>query len=513
MTDFVEMFRHWNAGRSQVQIHQALDIDRKTIRKYLAPALAEGLQPAPDEPFDEEVWRARIQRWFPELVDPAARALTWPQIAAHHQWITDQLKVPVTVATIAQRLRDEHRVEVSESTVRRYIATTFTEQRLEERVTVPRGAVEPGSEAQIDYGKLGMWFDPVLGRRVAVWVFAMILSCSRALFVQPVLRMDQTSWNASHVAAFEFFGGVPARLVCDNLKTGVTRPDLYDPLINLAYGELAMFYGTLIDPARARKPKDKPRIERPMPYIRDSFFAGRQFTSLTQMQGDALRWASDVYGVHKHRGLEGATPASVFTALEADALIPLPPRPFESVIYTVGTLAPDCHIKSGKAFYSAPWRLMGQKLLVRTAGDVVQIFHHDVVVATHVLHLSGRSTNFEHYPPHKIAHTLRSVTWCRTQAEQIGPAAVAIVAELSAVNAIHRLRAIQGIIRLRDKYGADRLDAACARALAVGDPGYRTVKGILVAGTEHGDDPPHHHAPAPPAMLRGPDAFGTDLTA
>ncbi|BBY58483.1 hypothetical protein MSAR_20320 [Mycolicibacterium sarraceniae] len=101
----------------------------------------------------------------------------------------------------------------------------------------------------------------------------MILSCSRALFVQPVLRMDQTSWNASHVAAFEFFGGVPARLVCDNLKTGVERPDLYDPLINPAYGELAAHYGTLIDPARARKPKDKPRIERPMPYIRDSFFA------------------------------------------------------------------------------------------------------------------------------------------------------------------------------------------------------------------------------------------------
>jgi transposase len=102
-----------------------------------------------------------------------------------------------------------------------------------------------------------MWLDPVSGRRVAVWVFAMILSCSRALFVQPVLKMDQGSWNASHLAAFEFFGGVPARLVCDNLKTGVQRPDLYDPLINLAYGELAAFYGTLIDPARARKPRDK----------------------------------------------------------------------------------------------------------------------------------------------------------------------------------------------------------------------------------------------------------------
>ena len=149
---------------------------------------------------------------------------------------------------------------------------------------MPRGAVEAGSEAQIDYGRLGMWFDPVSGRRVAVWVFAMILSCSRALFVQPVLKMDQTSWNASHVAAFEFFGGVPARLVCDNLKTGVERADLYDPQINLAYAELAVFYGTLIDPARARKPKDKSRIERPMPNIRDSFFAGRDFGSLTQMR-------------------------------------------------------------------------------------------------------------------------------------------------------------------------------------------------------------------------------------
>lgn len=290
------------------------------------------------------------------------------------------------------------------------------------------------------------------------------------------------------------------------------RADLYDPQINPAYAELAAFYGTLIDPARARKPKDKPRIERPMPYIRDSFFAGREFTGLAQMQAEALRWSAEVYGVHKHRGLDGQTPASVFAALERDALMALPKRRFESVVYTVGTLAPDCHVKSGNAFYSAPWKLMGQKLLVRTAGDVVQIFHNDAVVATHVLHLSGRSTNFEHYPPQKIAHTLRNVTWCRTQAERIGPGVVAIVAELSMVNAIHRIRAIQGIIRLRDKYGDTRLDAACARALAVGDPGYRTVKGILAAGTEHGDDTSQHLAPSVPALLRGPAAFCTEHT-
>jgi transposase len=512
VTDFVEMFRHWHAGRSQVQIYEALGIDRKTIRKYVAPAVAEGLEPAPDELFDEQVWRERIGRWFPVLVDPSVRALTWDQIAVHRDWIAEQLDAPVTVATIAQRLRDGRGVDVSESTVRRYIATSFAEQHLEDKVTVPRGAVDPGSEAQIDYGKLGMWLDPETGRRVAVWVFAMILSCSRALFIQPVLRMDQRSWNASHVAAFEFFGGVPARMVCDNLKTGVIRPDLYDPLINLAYGELAAFYGTLIDPARANKPKDKPRVERPMPYIRDSFWAGRQFESVTQMQREGLRWSREVYGLHKHRGLDGATPTSVFNAVEREALMSLPRRPFEPVVYTVGTVAPDCHVKSGKAFYSVPWRLLGQKVTVRAAGDVVQIFHHDAVVATHVLHYSGRSTNFEHYPPHKVAHTLRTVTWCRSQAEQIGPGAVAIVAELSEINAIHRLRAIQGIIALRDRHGDARLNAACARALEVGDPRYRTVKGILVAGTEAGDTPAVDAAP-PPAMLRGPEAFDTERSA
>lgn len=359
-----------------------------------------------------------------------------------------------------------------------------------------------------------MWFDPRLGRRVAVWAFVMVLACSRKMFVQPVFRMDQSSWNASHVAAFEYFGGVPARLVCDNLKTGVERPDLYDPKINPAYQELASFYGTLIDPARARKPKDKPRVERPMPYIRDSFWAGREFTSLDQMQNAALHWATEVYGRHQHRGLDGTTPSAVFEAIEQSALTQLPARSFEAVRYSVGKVAPDCHVKAGKAFYSVPWRLLGRKVSVRTAGDLVQVFHDDTVVATHVLHLTGRSTNFEHYPPQKIAHTLRSVTWCRAQAEQIGPGAVAVVDDLSSVNAIHRLRAMQAIIRLREKFDDARLDAACARALALDDVQYRTIKGMLAAGTEQGDRSLEQPGtPPPPAMLRGPEAFDTERSA
>ncbi|WP_419423134.1 hypothetical protein [Rhodococcus opacus] len=147
MIDLMELFRHWHSGRSQVQIAEALDIDRKTIRKYLAPAVAAGLTPGEGGKFDEPLWWELITGWFPEVGDPAARAVTWPAIAAHHDWIDGQLTASVTVATIAQRLRDDHGVAVSESTVRRYVAAQFAEKVAESKVTVARGAVPPGDEA------------------------------------------------------------------------------------------------------------------------------------------------------------------------------------------------------------------------------------------------------------------------------------------------------------------------------------------------------------------------------
>jgi transposase len=258
MFDLVELYTHWQAGRGQREMAASLNIDRKTIRKYVAPAIAEGITPKVTPTLTAEQWAVKAAEWFPGLHDPAARAVTWPAITAHAETIKGWLDADVTVATIAQRLRDEHGVAASESSVRRWVAAHFADEVARDKVTVPRGAVAPGSEAQIDYGKLGMWTDPATGKRVSVWAFVMVLACSRHIFVQPVLKMDQISWCASHVAAFEFFGGVPARLVIDNLKTGVDKPDLYDPKLNRTYAELATHYGTLVDPARANKPKDYP---------------------------------------------------------------------------------------------------------------------------------------------------------------------------------------------------------------------------------------------------------------
>jgi hypothetical protein len=192
----------------------------------------------------------------------------------------------------------------------------------------------------------------------------MVLAASRHMFVRPVLVMDQRSWVASHVAGFAYFGGVTRRLAPDNLKTGVDRPYLYGPKLNRAYGELAHHYGTLIDPARARKPKDKPRVERPMPYVRDSFWRGRDFRSEAEMQRAAVTWCTDVAGVRHHRSLEGASPLSLFAAVEAEALIPLPQVGFE-LAWSRPKVGPDCYIKVGKALYTMPWRLIGRNVDAR----------------------------------------------------------------------------------------------------------------------------------------------------
>ncbi len=124
-------------------------------------------------------------------------------------------------------------------------------------VRVLRDTPPAGEEAQVDYGLLGRWFDPAAQRMRRVWGFIMVLTCSRLMFLRPVLRMDELSWVEAHVLAFEFFAGAVRRVVPDNLKSGVIRPDLYDPLINKAFAEFAAHYGCLVDPARVQKPRDK----------------------------------------------------------------------------------------------------------------------------------------------------------------------------------------------------------------------------------------------------------------
>jgi transposase len=258
--DVAEILVHWHAGRSLSEMAESLGVDRKTLRKYVAPAAAAGIVPGGPAKSEEE-WHELVRGWFPELADTRLRQVTWPAIAVHHDYIVEQLKARVRMSTIHQRLRDERGLAASVASFRRYVNANLPEEVRRSQVTVwnPRPS-EAGEQAQIDYGQLGRWLDPVSGKLRTVQAFVMVLPYSRHMFVRPVLKMDQRTWTECHVAAFEFFAGTPARLVPDNLKTGVDKPDLYDPKLNRSYAEMAAHYGCLIDPARALKPRDKPRV-------------------------------------------------------------------------------------------------------------------------------------------------------------------------------------------------------------------------------------------------------------
>src|SRR5581483_1795437 len=271
--DIVEILVHWHAGRKKAEVARSLGVDRGTVAKYTAKAEAEGYAPG-SEPLSAEAWGELVHRWFPELVDPRERSLTHQTIDAFGADIEEGLKTN-TATTVHQRLRDERGLDVSITSFRRYVWREFPEENLRSIATPPRPDVPPGEEAQIDYGYLGSW-------------------------------LDQRTWTQCHVEAFAFFDGVPRRLVPDNLKTGVIKPDIYDPLLNRSYAELAVHYGCLIDPARGGKPKDKPRVERPMPYVRDSMWRGRDWLDVSDMVAGALVWCTGVAGVRSHRSLEGA---------------------------------------------------------------------------------------------------------------------------------------------------------------------------------------------------------------
>ena len=507
--DVVEILLHWHAGRPKAEVARALELDRGTVRKYTAKAEAEGFVPTVGQ-LSREEWAALVREWFPELVDPRARSLTHALIEPYRETVKTMLEES-TATTVHQRLRDEQGLGVGLTSFRRWLWRELPAEATRAAATSWRPEVDPGEEAQIDYGYLGRWFDEALQRWRRVWAFVMVLAFSRHMFVRPVLKMDQRTWTQCHVEAFSFFDSCPARLVCDNLKTGVLKPDIYDPRLNRSYAELASHYQCLIDPARASKPKDKPRVERQMPYVRDSLWSGREWTSPTHMVEGARRWCLEVAGTRSHRSLDGASPLSMFLSVEKEKMLVLPTAAFELASWSRRVVPPDCYVKAtGKAIYTVPWRFIGKTLDARESDRRVEFYLDGELVKTWGRVERGRQTDWGDFPPEKVAFFMATPQWCLRQASALGEAVKSLVEGLLEVNALYRLRQAQGVVRLADKHGAERLDAACRRAAAVGDPSYKTVKGILAAGTEREGEEEAPEASAP-AHLHGQQAmFGPD---
>ena len=507
VADVVEVLRQWEGGRSDRRIARSLGMGRNRVAAITARAREAGWHRG-GPPAPPATWAERVREVFGERVEGRVGDQE-RRLAERHEAIKERVALS-TVTTVWQRMRDEEGLDVGLSTFRRYVRK-HVGVVTEADITVRKELTDPGEIAEVDYGRLGMWEDPVSGRRRVVNGFVMVLAFSRRVFVWPVFACDQLAWVDCHRRAFEFFGGVPHLVRLDNLKTGVIKPDLYDPQINRTYAELSAHYGFLIDPCRVRKPKDKPRVERGVPYCRDSYWSGRSWASECEMQERALEWAATVPDRRPHLTLEG-TVGEVFAEHERPRLLSLPAEAFEMARWERATLHPDCRIQLGTRFFSAPWQNVGAELDVRVGERVVRIYRGGELLRTHLLERGRRSyVDPADYPPGKIAFLQRTPVWCRREANRLGPHVAVLVGQMLPDRApLHQLREAQGIIRLEESYPAERIDAACRIALDA-DGRLRTVRTLLKNGTDQRHD---EEAPPPPGggiaaggLLHGPTAL------
>ncbi len=319
----------------------------------------------------------------------------------------------------------------------------------------------------------------------STWFFVMTLAWSRHQYVEIVRDQKVVTWLGCRRRAFEWFAGVPGKVTIDNPKCAVTRACYHDPEIQRSYGECAEGYGFLISPCPVRDPKKKGRVESGVKYVKRNFIPLRQFRDLTDANAQAREWVLGTAGNRNH-GTTYEKPLTRFAEVERYLLKPLPEIPPESATWASVTVHGDCHVHFEKCRYSVPFQLVGQELWLRACEITVRVYRDLQMVAVHgrLYRPGSRHTIDEHMPPEAYAYKMRDPQWCLKQAEAVGTACKELVEALFAHKVLDNLRAAQGVVGLNKTYGANRLEAACARALAFDSPRYQTVKTILNKGLE-----------------------------
>ena len=252
-----------------------------------------------------------------------------------------------------------------------------------------------------------------------------------------------------------------------------------------SYEELALGYGFRIEPCPPREPQKKGRVEAGVKYIKRAFLPLRQFRDLADANRQLADWVMTEAGNRIH-GSTRRQPLALFAETEKELLQPLPDIPVQLAVWTQVKVHGNAHVAFEKNLYSVPFQLIRQTLWLKATDTTVQVFRSHQLVAVHPrLHGVGQhSTLDDHLPPEALAYKLRDPQWCLKQAAEIGVACLQLIQRLFAHRVLDNLRAAQGVIRLGDRYGKERLEAACARALAFDAPRYRTVKIILEKGQE-----------------------------
>jgi transposase len=489
MNEIRELVYRFRQGQGVREIARALGFSRNTVRKYQAAAARHGLLAAEGELPDGAALEGLLGR-------PAAARPAGSTVEPFGAVVAELAAAGVEMMAIWQRLRQEHGYTGSYSSVRRYVGRL----RPPGAEAVCRVETSPGEEAQVDFGWAGLQWDGSGGRRRRAWVFVMTLSWSRHQYVEFVFDQTILTWLSCHERAFAWFGGVPERLVIDNLKAAIIRPDLHDPVLGEPYRRLAQHYGFLISPNRPRTPRHKGKVESGVHYVKRNFLAGQTFADLEAMNERGRRWTLETAGQRRH-GTTQEAPLGRFEQTERSALRPLPDQPFDLLRTYRAKVHRDCHVTVDDRYYSVPWRLIGQTVDVYVGRRVVEIYHGTRLAATHPVEPcpGGRQTRPEHYPESKRAFLDNPPQRCRERAEAVGPSCARVVQTLLEDRPTDHLRSVQALLRLAERVGKERLEAACRRALHYGDASYRRIKTILEAGLDGVPLEDSAPTPRPPA--------------
>jgi transposase len=482
MMDIDQVVRRWTAGERIRAIARSTGLDRNTVRRVIRLAEQGGLKPG--DAWPDEVKLQQIQQGMGR---PGAREQgpIEQALQSRQTQIQSWLKDDKLILTKVHELLGREGLAVPYPTLHRFVRKHCGFGKV--AVTVRRIEGTAGEFAEVDFGQLGLLQELGSGRRRVVHAFVMVMGYSRLNCVIPVFSQDVVTVIDCFEQAFEFFGGCPRRAVIDGMKACLDKADPCAPKFNRTFLEYANYRGFLPDAARPRHPKDKPVVENTVRFVRERFFKGETFIDRADMARRALIWCRETAGRRIH-GTTRRVPVEVFEAEEKPALIPLKAGRFDPPHWTECKIHPDQHVRVNGALYSVPARWApGLKVQVRADRALVRIYLHAELIKTHDRKPRGaRATDYNDYPDGKAPYAMRWPKFYCKRARELGPSVGDFADQLlSGEFPWSRLRSAQKLVGLADRYGAERVDAACQRALHFELLDVYAVERILQQGLEH----------------------------
>jgi transposase len=491
-----EVLRLWLAGEGIRATERLVGFDRKTVRRYVDAAVGLGLvSDGGDGQLSDVFIGMVVEAVRPHRSDGHGEA--WRLLQLNHEavaaWVAEDLTGVKITELLARR-----GIEVPSRTVQRYITQVLGRTR-GRGATVRVADGEPGDELQIDFGRMGLVLDPATGRQRVVHALIFTACFSRHCFVWLTHRETTEAVIAGCEAAWRFFGGVFGTLIPDNLSAVVDGADPLEPRFNQAFVEYAQARGFKIDPARVRSPQDKPRVERQVQFVRGSFFAGESFIDLADAQRRVEIWCRQRAGLRVH-GTTQQRPAEVFATEEHPRLGPAPIEHYDVPVYASAKVHRDHHIEVARSLYSVPGALIGARVEVRADRTLVRIFHRAQLIKIHPRQEPGRrSTDPADLPASKTVYAMRDLDRLRAMAADHGPnVGVYASALLDIPLPWTKMRQVYALLGLVKKWGAARVDAACASALAHEQVNVGLIGRMLERGTERAATAPQ---PALPGVV------------